>query len=110
MKLNRRATKVTQEDIGGLVEPTDEISAFATALEEEVGLYAPVSPLPLKHSAKYLTERLKLRRLAEERLIHLSDELLKLATEVRYLDPLVAELLDEAWISADTALSLVEEK
>jgi hypothetical protein len=119
MGFSKRATKGVSDEIGGTAQPSDDQPApyptDASITEDDIDsddaeLYETMPPLPRKHSATYWVERLKLRQLAEERLIRLSDELLKLATEVRYLNPLVAEALDEAWISTDTALSLIEDE
>ncbi|NJN87042.1 MAG: HEPN domain-containing protein [Leptolyngbyaceae cyanobacterium SL_7_1] len=114
MQFNKWAAKTTPEEIGGSFEADHGAVGSApsdpSTEADELGLYETVPTVPRRHSLRYLAERLKLRQLAEERLIRLADELLKLATEVRYHDPLMAEVLDEAWISTDTALSLLEDE
>lgn len=67
----------------------------------------PVPIPPKKHGVEYLARKVKVRQLAEEPLQHLSDELFKLTEAVRYLDPLVAEALDEALSSTEMALDIL---
>ncbi|HEY9646071.1 MAG TPA: hypothetical protein V6C88_06870 [Chroococcidiopsis sp.] len=77
-----------------------ELTAIAELYEQ------PVAPIR-KHSAKYLSDRLKVKQIAEARLLRLSDELMHLADDVRYLNPLIADAIDEAWDSAEAALDML---
>jgi hypothetical protein len=114
MNANRRLSKLIHPDLGGSVS-----SGAASDLPEELfteetpasELYRAAVPPPIKkHSLAFLQNRRKVRHLAEERLLHLSDELLKLADAVRYHDPFMAEMLDDAWAATDEALALMQDE
>jgi hypothetical protein len=74
-------------------------------------LYPEILPPVKKHSSDYLhsrqKQRQKVRQIAEARLTQLSDELLKLADEVRYYHPLMAEAIDDAWDATEEAISFM---
>lgn len=60
-------------------------------------------------SSKSVSNRLKAKRIAETRLTQVSDELQQLAEEIRYLNPLMAEVLDDAWDAAEEAIEFLAE-
>lgn len=78
----------------------------------DVDLYPEIAPpiAPKKHSADFIQNRLKLRHIASAKLTHLTEELYKLANEVRYYDPLVAEALDDAYDATAEASALMDEQ
>lgn len=78
----------------------------------DADLYPEIPPslLPKKHSTDFIQNRLKLRHIASGKLAQLSEELYKLANEVRYYDPLVAEALDEACDATTEAIALIDEQ
>lgn len=116
MNSNRQLRKLISSDVGGahtvnraMAElPEDLFAEEADASE----LYAESSPPApqKKHSAAFINHRRKVRYLAEDRLTRLSNELFKLADEVRYHDPLMAELLDDAWDAAEEAIALMQDE
>ncbi|WP_416675836.1 hypothetical protein [Egbenema bharatensis] len=53
--------------------------------------------------------RLKARQIAEDRLMRLSEELSQLADALRYFNPVVAEILDDAWDATEEAIELLAE-
>jgi hypothetical protein len=76
-------------------------------------LYFQPSPTPLsgchKSNAVPLYARLKSRQIAADRLICLSEELSQLADALRYFNPVVAEILDDAWDATEEAIELLSE-
>jgi hypothetical protein len=121
MNLQRSFSKFIDSDLGGAypAEPTAAESSKVSEvwpteqwpIEETLSdLYPTVSPVVAKkHSAEFISNRLKVRQIAEVRLMHLSNELSKLADEVRYHHPLIAEVLDEAWDATEEALTLMND-
>lgn len=121
MKLNYRGEQ-TNPEIGGWPDGAatqlgaeysnngfEHPDGHADLTDLEADLYEADHP-PIshrKHTTQYFDNRRKLRQLAQERLTQLSDELYKLADEVRYIDPLVAEAIDAAWDATDAALELL---
>lgn len=129
MRLNQSLRKIALANTEGafarkladsLLDPSE--SAFAeledkldsteldTALDEAArDLYAmPVPSLSHRRmTPKAVASKLKAANLSEERLIHVSEELLKLADEIRYINPLMAEVLDEAWDSTEEAIEML---
>jgi hypothetical protein len=115
MKINQRLSRSDIEEIGGGVR-TAQTSAETLADQQEGQddrdsnseideIYlAPCPPVKRHHNP---TRRLKARKIAEERLKQLSDELVELADELRDLNPLMADALDTAWVSADEALEIL---
>lgn len=107
--------------MGGTSTPTSPVSAAKEATSEEKDcvddlgadcaddLYAQPRPiiLPKKHRIRSLNNRLKARQISEERLIRLSAELGQLADEIRYLNPLMAEVLDDAWEATEDAIDIL---
>lgn len=63
---------------------------------------------PKRHSSDFTHNRLKLRQLAEAKLMQLAEELYKLTDTVRYYDPVMAEVLDDACEATAEAISLME--
>jgi hypothetical protein len=113
MNQDRVLKKVFNPDTGGthtsepLVPPSEEFWTDAPLSE----LYAETSPpLQKKHSVDFINQRRKVKHLAEERLIHVSMQLVKLANEIRYYDPLMAEVLDEAWDATEEAISMMQDE
>jgi hypothetical protein len=118
---NKRSSKLKPDDIGGafstrqtthslsyLSQP-DELDSEEISAEDCV--YPPVPVVaPKKHSPKAVNNRLKAQQIAQEPLVHLSDDLLKLANEIRYLNPLIAEVLDEAWDATEEAIALLSDE
>ncbi len=98
------ATVYLPEDF--LVED-DAIEAVQADLYPEI---LPAMPVK-KYSSDYLhsrqKQRQKVRQIAEARLTRLSEELLKLADEVRYYHPLMAEAIDDAWDATEEAINLM---
>ncbi len=93
--------------LNGPVSLPDDIFADDSVdadLYPEVSLAIPSK----KHSADFVQNRLKLRHIAAAKLAHLSEELYKLADEVRYYDPLMAEVLDDAFDATSEAIALME--
>ncbi|MCU0525993.1 MAG: hypothetical protein MUF72_14315 [Elainella sp. Prado103] len=74
-------------------------------------LYPEAVPpaLSKKHSSDFTQNRLKLRQIAQAKLTQLSEELCRLTNTVRYYDPVMAEVLDEACEATAEALSLMED-
>lgn len=73
-------------------------------------LYSDFLPLSTKkHSSDFHQNRRKVRSIAEAKLLRLSEELSKLADEVRYHHPLIAEALDDAWDATEEALVMMTE-
>jgi hypothetical protein len=115
---SNKSQKFMLDDIGGSFTPssTGNLSALQTATKPSLAqpdtalgeLYAP--PLSIRHkklSPKAISHRLKAKHLAEQRLLHISDELFNLADEIRYINPLMAEALDEAWESTEEAIEML---
>ncbi|MBD2462367.1 hypothetical protein H6G89_15075 [Oscillatoria sp. FACHB-1407] len=75
--------------------------------EDDIDLYAEsVTTPPIRH-LRHSRNRAKAMAIADERLNRLSEELLELADELRYLNPLMADALDAAWQSTDEALEIL---
>jgi hypothetical protein len=117
MNPQRSLSKSIDSDLGGAY-PSESVATSslpngseAWPTEETLSeLYPNVSPMAAKkHSADFIANRLKVRQIAEVRLMHLSNELSKLADEVRYHHPLIAEILDEAWDATEEALTLMSD-
>jgi len=112
-----KANKFILDDMGGAFPMATKHSNAALDLTSgEDGsaldsLYAPpVPPIPTKrHDAHSVKNRLKAKRLSESQLVRLSDELSKLADEIRYLNPLMAETLDEAWNATEDAIEMLSD-
>jgi hypothetical protein len=111
MNQDRALRKVFDPDTGGTHSNEPPASPEFWTDEPQAELYAKVVPsLPKKHSVSFINQRRKLKFLAEERLTHLSTQLLKLAEEIRYYDPLMAEMLDEAWDATEAAIDLMQNR
>jgi hypothetical protein len=117
MTHERVLKKVFAQDMSGThttnlvptAAPLPPASEAPWADESQSVLYAEVSPSHhKKHSPSFINQRRKVRHLAENRLIDLSTQLLKLADEIRYYDPLMAEVLDEAWDATDAAIAMMQ--
>lgn len=118
-----RANKFILDDIGGafpIATNTKQSKKYSTASPDLLSaedsdaldsLYAsPVPPIPVKrHDAHSVKNRLKAKRLSETQLTHLSEQLSKLADEIRYLNPLMAETLDEAWNATEDAIEMLSD-
>lgn len=114
MKQERALTKVFSTDTGGTHQP-EPFEPFVSASEElwadnsQSDLYTETRPaMHKKHSLNFINQRRKVRYLAEDRLISLSTQLMKLANEVRYYDPLMAEALDDAWDATEAAIGMMQ--
>jgi len=112
MKPSRQTVRHQPDDIGGRSASTRverEEGTIETDDTAMVDIYPDPSELPpRKHSARYLGTHLKVKNLAEARLLQISEQLSKLADEVRYLNPLVAEAIDDAWEATDDALEMID--
>lgn len=114
MTPNHQLKKMILPDLGGACAHSKTLSLPEELWTEETPaseLYPEaLPPVTLKkHSTDFLQNRRKVQHLAESRLAHLSEELSKLADEVRYYHPLIAELLDEAWDATEEAISMINE-
>jgi flagellar biosynthesis/type III secretory pathway chaperone len=97
--LNNKATNNNQA--GNSILPEFEEAA-------DILYNQPLTALPHRRlNPKAVNHKLKVTHLAEARLIQVSDELFKLAEEIRYLNPLMAEVLDEAWESTEEAIEML---
>lgn len=119
MKSNKYSHKVHLEDVGGGFTGSDAAAPPVSDadLDSEAGAEDPADalyPEPIvvaahhKHSSKSVSNHLKAKYLSEHRLLRLSDELQRLATEIRYLNPVMAEALDDAWEATEEALEILE--
>jgi hypothetical protein len=114
-----KANKHIRDDIGGAFSVStqraaglpDATEAQTDAQDDDAfdNLYAfPIAPTPVKHhDAQAVKNRLKAKRLYEARLVRLSEELSQLADAIRYLNPLMAETLDEAWEATEDAIEML---
>lgn len=115
MKASKKANKHIFDDLGGAFPNATKLSTSASDATTEQDsdefdlLYSrAIEPAPAKHhDAHSEKNRLKAKRLAEARLVRLSDELSQLANEIRYLNPLMAETLDEAWEATEDAIEML---
>ena len=112
-----KSSKYILDDIGGaFLDSTNRAAAPNVITNEEDdefdNLYAqPIDPIPVKrHDAGSVKNRLKAKRMSEARLVRLSEELSKLADEIRYLNPLMAETLDEAWEATEDAIEMLSDE
>lgn len=105
---DRALKKVFNSDAGGAYTNEPLAPSEDWADEPQANIYAEVPPPLHKHSASFINQRRKVRFLAEERLTQLSTQLLKLADEIRYYDPLIAAALDEAEDATKEAISLMQ--
>ncbi len=109
MTHERALKKVFDQDISGIHTATSLSPLSEPWADEPPVLYAEVlPPQRKKHSASFIHQRRKVRHLAEDRLIDLAAQIMKLADEIRYYDPLMAEALDEAWEATDAALTMMQ--
>jgi hypothetical protein len=114
MKLGRQTDKAIPEEIGGQVQSfvlQASHPLLEDTAEDDLEIYSdlPSITLPKRHSPQYINQRLKLKHVAEARLLQFADELSKLADEVRYLNPVIAEAIDDAWTATDMALELLDQ-
>lgn len=114
MSSNRHFKKEVQPEIEGLhgTSPVNlqlpEVIFSDQELAED--LYASLPMVaPKKHSFDFIHQRQRLRQISEDRLTHLSEQLYKLADEVRYYDPRMAAALDDACEATAEALTLLDE-
>ncbi|MDX2214897.1 MAG: hypothetical protein SFY66_16535 [Oculatellaceae cyanobacterium bins.114] len=124
MRVTKRLHGSGTEDVGGgfksasamqgsspariIVPVTASPSSDPIDDEDSTALYAPSVIAPI-HKPKHGKNRAKAVAIAEARLNRLSEELLELADELRYLNPLMADALDAAWQSTDEALEILAE-
>lgn len=110
MNQNRALNKIIHPDAGG-THAAESVVPLPDQWAQPSELYADVSPpTPTKkHSANFINQRRKVRHLAEARLNTLSVQLVKLATEIRYYDPLMAEVLDEALDATEAAIAMMQD-
>ena len=110
MKMNKPRNKQHPIEIGGgfSTPQIQPISPFSDSADD-CELYAtPIAKVPAKSRVnKASKNRLKAKRIAEARLMQLSDELCKIADEIRYLSPLMAEMLDEAHDATEEAIDMM---
>lgn len=119
-----KASRYTTDEVGGAFSiPTVPVHApqpsyadgqedEADEIDDETGLYVPpiarpVSKRPIPKSATAINQQLKAKRIAEARLARISEELSQLADTIRYLNPLVAEAIDDAWDANETAIEML---
>jgi hypothetical protein len=109
MNFNPRSTKLIDPDMGGnsahQFTLPDQLLTDAAPLSE---LYPTDLPSVPKHSADFIQTRRKVRQIAEPKLSQLSEQLFKLAEELRYHDPLMAEMLDDARDATEEARTLLQ--
>jgi hypothetical protein len=119
MNSNRHFSKSIAPDLGGnpATGAARSGAANSTELPEELliedaqplELYLETQPSPpKKHSADFILNRRKVRQIAAAKLPQLSEQLFKLADELRYYDPLMAEVLDDACSATEEALTLMQ--
>lgn len=120
MNLERALKKIISHDAGGShAEPSPSAPSLADApylsdeqwADESLSeLYSePVLPTAPKHSLDFIKHRRKIRQLAETRLLKLAEQMVKLSDEIRYHDPLIAEVLDEAWDVTEEAIAMMQQ-
>lgn len=115
MNLHHQFDKQHPLDLGGSYKTVENHSpALPDNIFAEDAVASELYPEPeppslKKHSTDFLQNRVKLRHIAAKRLNHLSEELYKLANEVRYYDPLIAEALDDAWDATTEAIARLDE-
>jgi hypothetical protein len=114
MSSNRHLEKQIRTDIEGLHGNSAVNFQLPEAIfsEQELGadLYASIPAVaPKKHSFDFLHQRQKLRQISETRLVELSEQLYKLAEEVRYYDPRMAAALDDACEATAEAIMMLDE-
>lgn len=107
-----RANKLHQDEIGGAWAAPLKLAGEDIQLEDEendADLYAhPIPSIPQRsHSLRATANRLKAKRMSEDRLIQISETLSRLADEMRYLNPLMAEAIDEAWDATEAAIEML---
>ncbi|HEY9699946.1 MAG TPA: hypothetical protein V6D10_21995 [Trichocoleus sp.] len=114
MRSNQHSAKQIPEEIGGthVASQSYQENVAADAVADSLSvddLY--LSPLPTtphrKHNPQAVNTKLKVKRLSEDRLIQISDELMQLAEKIRYFHPLMAEAIDEAWDATEEALRIL---
>lgn len=113
MKPSRQTVRHHQDDMGGGFTSTRverEEGTIETDDTAMVDLYPDSSAgaPPRRHSVRFLGTHFKVKQLAEARLLQIAEQLSKLADEVRYLNPLVAEAIDEACDATDDALEMID--
>ena len=123
MRSNQYLAKQIPEEMGGthtvsssqakLPQASDMISDAVVDASYDApyldDLYLPAVPRihHHKHKPQSVNTKLKVKRLSEERLIQISEELMQLAEKIRYFHPLMAEAIDEAWDSTEEALRIL---
>ncbi|HEY9618929.1 MAG TPA: hypothetical protein V6C78_01090 [Crinalium sp.] len=105
MKFHKRLSRLEIDDIGGRVR-TSEALELEVQAEDEIDIYAALPPAESK-GHRYTHRRIKAKAIAEDKLKHLSEQLLELADEIRSLNPAMADALDAAWVSTDEALEVL---
>lgn len=106
--------KQAHQDIEGIhgTSPVTFQLPEAIFAEQELSadLYSSTPSVPpKKHSFDFMYQRQKLRQISEARLLNLSEQLYKLAEEVRYYDPRMAAALDDACEATTEAMLLLDE-
>lgn len=118
MKWSKQTYKCQTDEVGGAFEAGRSLKSFSSladeatqpeAGEDEIEIYAQPSELTSakRFRAKAVSNRLKAKQIAENRLNRLSNELLELVDEIRLLNPSMADALDDAWNATDTALEIL---
>ena len=114
MRASKQHNGFNASDVGGGFREAEPASGAetdtVTAVEQDnddVGIYLDPIPAIAPKLHRNIKNRLKAKEIAEARLNQISEELLELADEIRYLNPLMSEVLDTAWESADTALEIL---
>ncbi|MBF2072897.1 MAG: hypothetical protein IGS50_03905 [Synechococcales cyanobacterium C42_A2020_086] len=72
-------------------------------------LYRIAPPVMTAKPHNTTSRRLHVKQFAEARLEHLSAELSKLADQIRYHHPLIAEALDDAWDATEEAIEMLSD-
>lgn len=114
MRANKQHNGFGNDDIGGGFRSSERESMSESVTadvdqdnEDNTGIYLDPIPAIAIRKHRNTKNRLKALQIAEARLNQISSELLDLADEIRYLNPLMAEVLDTAWESTDTALEIL---
>lgn len=106
------SSKHIPEDIGGRsirVAPSPAPQPEDAEVELVAELYPLPQPQPMRrHNPHATSQRLKAKRIAEAKLLQISEDLSQLAERIRYLNPLMAATIDEALTATEEAIDFLE--
>lgn len=121
MNSHRYAKQFVHEDGGGAglsavgsgetgpTSPSHEAIPDGAADDYATDLYQAAPPTTTTKPHNATSRRLRVKQFAEARLEHLSAELSKLADQIRYHHPLIAEALDDAWDATEEAIEMLSD-